>query len=321
MKNRQPVRSLFVSDVHLGCRYANAGAFLDFLRAYRPQYLYIVGDFFDGWQLKKSFYWNDTYNFIIKRLLGMMKKGTKILYAPGNHDEFLRKFVYNLGSIEIQDEFVHEAADGRKLLIVHGDKFDSVVLNARWLSLIGDMGYNVLLHSNIWLNFFRRRLGFPYWSLSGLVKRRVKQATNVISDFENVIARYARNKGCQGVICGHIHTPVMQDRDGIAYYNTGDWVESCSAIIEHLDGRFELIQQPTHFVEDLEIPVEEHDADLIDIDGHHLPFGLVERIVGASAERLRPVAAAREAGEKGETSSGRPKTEGADRETAVGTIG
>jgi UDP-2,3-diacylglucosamine pyrophosphatase LpxH len=238
------IRSIFISDAHLGCRYTQAEALLAFLKNHQPQFLYIVGDFVDGWRLSKSWYWTDTYTYLFKRIVDLMKRGTRVYYTPGNHDEFLRSFTENLGSIHLADEFIHITADHRRMLVTHGDKFDAVVLNARWLSLLGDVGYNLLLGINIVFNAFRRRLGFGYWSLSAAIKSRVKRATSFIGDFEGVVTRHAAQLGCSGVICGHIHTPRITERNGVVYCNTGDWVESCTALVEYTDGSFELLYRP-----------------------------------------------------------------------------
>jgi UDP-2,3-diacylglucosamine pyrophosphatase LpxH len=244
------IRSIFVSDVHLGCRYTHADSLLAFLRNHQPQYLYIVGDFVDGWRLRKGWYWNDTYTFLFKRIVDMMKRGTKVFYTPGNHDEFLRDFIENLGSVQLADEFVHVTADRRKLLVLHGDQFDVCVRHAKWLSHLGDAGYNLLLGLNILFNGLRRRLGFGYWSLSQAIKRRVKQATCFIDNFEVVVTRHAAQRGCAGVVCGHIHTPKILDLNGVTYYNTGDWVESCTALVEYSDGSFELLYRPLNSADD-----------------------------------------------------------------------
>ncbi len=242
----RPIRSIFVSDLHLGCKYANASALLSFLKEQQPQYLYLVGDIIDGWRLRRGWYWDDSYSFLIRRVLGMLKTGTIVRYTPGNHDEFLRHFIDSLGSVQIADEFIHHTADGQRVLVTHGDQFDSVVRHARWLTLLGDVGYNALLALNRWFNLARRRCGFGYWSLSASIKRQVKQATNFISDFEDAVTRHAASKGCDAVLCGHIHTPIISQRNGVRYLNSGDWVESCSAIVEYFDGTFELIQRPSH---------------------------------------------------------------------------
>ena len=241
------IRAIFISDVHLGCRYAQSEALLAFLKGKQPEFVYVVGDFVDGWRLKRGWYWDDTYSFIVKRFVNMMKRGAKIVYTPGNHDEFLRSFISNLGSVKIADEVIHETADGRRLLVMHGDQFDVVVRHARWLSLIGDVGYDVLLWINRVFNFLRRSCGFGYWSLSGYIKSRVKKATFFVSNFEEILTRYARSQGCDGVICGHIHTPAMRERNGIMYYNTGDWVENCTALVEYHDGTFEILHRPLHY--------------------------------------------------------------------------
>ena len=240
------IRSIFISDLHLGCKYANANALLAFLKQHQPEYLYLVGDIIDGWRLRRGWYWDDSYSFLVRRVLGLLKTGTIIRYAPGNHDEFLRHFIDSLGSVQIADEFLHITADNQRVLVTHGDQFDSVVRHARWLSLIGDVGYNALLSLNRWFNLARRRCGFGYWSLSSAIKRQVKQATCFISDFEEVVTRHAAAQGCDAVICGHIHTPTISWRNGVKYLNAGDWVESCTAIVEHDDGTLELLHRPSH---------------------------------------------------------------------------
>lgn len=250
------VRSVFISDAHLGCKYTHADALLAFLRNHQPQYLYIVGDFIDGWRLKKSWYWNDTYTYLVKRIVDLMKQGTRVFYTPGNHDEFLRCFIENLGSVQLADEFVHVTVDRRRLLVMHGDQFDAVVRHARWLSVLGDVGYNLLLALNVFFNALRCRLGFGYWSLSAAIKRRVKQATNFIGSFEEIVTRHAAERGCSGVICGHIHTPRISELNGIAYYNTGDWVESCTALVEYSDGSFELLYRPLNSASDTSLGEE-----------------------------------------------------------------
>ena len=239
-------RTIWLSDIHLGTRGCKADLLLEFLRHTESDTLYLVGDIIDGWRLQRGWYWDDSYSFLVRRILGMLKSGTIVRYTPGNHDEFLRHFIDSLGSVQIADEFIHHTADGQRVLVMHGDQFDSVVKHARWLSLVGDVGYNTLLALNRWFNLVRRRCGFGYWSLSAAIKRQVKQATNFISDFEDAVTRHAASKGCDAVLCGHIHTPIISQRNGVRYLNSGDWVESCSAIVEYADGSFELIQRPTH---------------------------------------------------------------------------
>lgn len=252
----QRVRSVFVSDLHLGCPYANASALLTFLRQHEPDYLYLVGDIIDGWRLRRGWYWSDSYSFLVRHILGLVKRGTIVRYCPGNHDEFLRHFIDHFGSVQIADEFVHRTADGERLLVMHGDQFDAVVRHARWLAYIGDVSYDLLLVLNRWFNLARRWLGFGYWSLSAAAKRQVKKATSFVAQFEDVITRHAALRQCSGVICGHIHTPRITQLNGVRYYNTGDWVESCTALVEYEDGSLELLHRPRHVDEE----VDAHEA-------------------------------------------------------------
>ncbi|MES2789427.1 MAG: UDP-2,3-diacylglucosamine diphosphatase [Planctomycetota bacterium] len=231
-----------MSDTHLGCRYARAEALLEFLNSVEPDHLYLVGDIIDGWRLRKSWFWDDVYTAIVRRILELLDRGTQVYYTPGNHDEFLRQFVRDLGQVSLSDEFIHVTADGRRLLVIHGDQFDTVVRHARWLSLVGDAGYNFLLWVNGAFNACRRRLGFGYWSLSAYIKHKVKQATSAIARFEDAVIRHARDLQCDGVVCGHIHTPTIHEHQGLMYYNTGDWVESCTALVEQSDGELRLIR-------------------------------------------------------------------------------
>ena len=236
------VRSLFLSDMHLGCRFSRADELFQFLGRVEPDRLYLVGDIIDGWKLKRSFYWNDTSSFIVRRILGMLKRGTRVYYATGNHDEFLRPFSpQTLGHMELADMFIHETVDGRRLLVIHGDFFDHLTKHAAWVYHLGDRAYTVALHLNKWMNLARRSLGYPYWSFSSLLKTKVKRAVNFINDFEHFVARYTKKKGCSGVVCGHIHVPAIRQIDGVDYYNCGDWMEHCTALVEHVDGRIELV--------------------------------------------------------------------------------
>ena len=235
----QPVRSLFVSDVHLGSKHSQAKAFLDVLHRYEPEQLYIVGDFIDGWKLKRRWRWRPSYDRILHRLMELRRCGTKIRYAPGNHDEFLKKFVADYGLIELEQEFVHEAADGRRYLVTHGDKFDKVEQSMPWLSLIGTYAYDFLLSTNYWLNWARGKKHNRY-AFCGMVKRNIKGLVKHISDFESQLIDAAAEKDCFGIICGHIHSPRIMHIDNLAYLNTGDWVENCTALVEFEDGSFEL---------------------------------------------------------------------------------
>jgi UDP-2,3-diacylglucosamine pyrophosphatase LpxH len=245
--DRIRVRSIFVSDVHLGCRHSNADLLLSFLKQYSCDYLYLVGDIIDGWKLRRGFYWNDSNTLVLRRVFGMVKRGTLVRYVAGNHDEFLRNYMDELqtalvGHIEIADEFLHETADGRRLLVIHGDKFDGVTINLPWLSHWGDRAYSLLLGFNATCNWFRRKLGFKYKSYSQIMKQNVKRAVNYINSFETLMAVHTRKRRCDGVICGHIHTPAVKSLDELTYYNCGDWVESCTALIEHFNGEIELVR-------------------------------------------------------------------------------
>jgi UDP-2,3-diacylglucosamine pyrophosphatase LpxH len=236
------VRSLFISDVHLGCGFSRSADLFEFLGRFEPEHLYLVGDIIDGWKLKRNFVWNDTASFVVRRVLGMLKRGTRVFYATGNHDEFLRDFSpHTFGHMELADQFIHETADGRRLLIIHGDCFDHLTKHAAWIYHLGDRAYTLALHLNKWMNHVRRSLGYPYWSFSSMLKSKVKRAVNFVNDFEHFVARYTHQQGCTGVVCGHIHVPVIRSIQGIEYFNCGDWVEHGTALVEHVDGRIELV--------------------------------------------------------------------------------
>ncbi|MFB2553657.1 UDP-2,3-diacylglucosamine diphosphatase [Ensifer soli] len=236
-------RTLFLSDVHLGSKAARTDYLLDFLKHHEAETLVLVGDIVDGWRLKRSWHWPQACNDVVQKLLRKARKGTRIVYIPGNHDEFLRDFPgVHFGGIEVAERFTHEGADGRTYLVLHGDEFDVVVRNARLLAYLGDWAYDAAIVVNIGLAAIRRRIGLPYWSFSQWAKLQVKHAVNFIGAFQSVVADEARRSGAEGVICGHIHHAVIEDDiDGIRYINTGDWVESCTAIAEHHDGTMELI--------------------------------------------------------------------------------
>lgn len=235
-------RTIFISDTHLGTAGCNADLLYDFLMTVECQTLYLVGDIIDGWRLKRGWFWPTRHNDVIRRVLKMAKKGTRVIYVPGNHDEVLRDFIgLGFGDIEIMPEAIHETADGRRLLVLHGDEFDGVVLYHRWLAFLGDHAYVALLKLNIGFNHCRRLLGLPYWSLSAYMKKRVKNAVEFIGRYEEAVAHAARDRGADGVVCGHIHSAEIRQFDGITYYNDGDWVESCTALVEHDDGRMEIL--------------------------------------------------------------------------------
>lgn len=237
---RTKVRSAFVSDTHLGSRYCQAERFLEFLLQHDMDDLYLVGDIIDGWRLSRSWRWPPVYHQIMQRLLELYRTGTRIYYTPGNHDEFLRNYLEDFGILEISDEFVHLAEDGRRFLVMHGDRFDEVEQQCKWLSVVGAGLYEFLLWTNLTVNRGRRVFGLEDWHYCGRVKMKFKTAVNFISDFESKIANHARARNCEAVICGHIHKPTVQRIDEILYCNTGDWVEHCTAILEHTDGSWEL---------------------------------------------------------------------------------
>lgn len=236
------VRTLFVSDIHLGCRHSQAKAFLELLQRVEPEQVYLVGDFIDGWKLKTRWRWLPEYDRVIHRLLELKRGGTRLCYTPGNHDEFLRGFLANFGVVEIQDRFIHTAADGRRYVVTHGDQFDKVEQGNPWVSLLASYAYDVLLSAN-WLgNRLRGKKQNPY-ALCGKLKGSIKQLVKHVSDFESQLVDAAHADGCDGIICGHIHVPRIARLGDINYMNTGDWVENCSALIERQDGGFELIRQ------------------------------------------------------------------------------
>ncbi len=235
-------RSVFISDVHLGTRGCQAEMLLDFIRNFDCESLYLVGDIVDGWKMKSGWHWPQPHNDVVQKILRLARRGVSVIYIPGNHDEVIRDFCgVHFGGVVVARDAIHETADGRRFLVTHGDEFDAVVQHARWLAFLGDWAYRALLASNTVINRVRRRLGFGYWSFSAFAKTRVKKALQFIENFEQAVADEARRRGVDGVICGHIHKAEMRDIDGIAYINDGDWVESCTALVEHPDGRLEIL--------------------------------------------------------------------------------
>ncbi len=236
-------RTLFLSDIHLGSRAANAEYLIDFLRHHEADTIYLVGDIVDGWRLKRNWHWPQSHNDVVQKLLRQARKGTRIFYIPGNHDEFLRDFEgRHFGGVEVIDRIIHTGADGKRYLVIHGDQFDIVVMNARTLAYLGDWAYDVAIAANVVVARIRRMFNLPYWSFSAWAKLRVKKAVNFIGSFQTTLAEEARRSDAQGVICGHIHHAAIEEMDGITYINTGDWVESCTAVGEHFDGTFELLR-------------------------------------------------------------------------------
>ena len=245
-------QTIFLSDLHLGSKSAQAELLLDFLKHNHAQKIYLVGDIVDGWQLKKGWYWPQAHNDVVQKILRAVRKGSRVIYIPGNHDEFARDYTgLTFGGIEVANEYIHETVNGRKYLIMHGDQFDIVVCNARWLALLGDWAYQLAIVANTWFNKVRKIYGVGYWSLSAWAKMKVKNAVNFIGDFEKTLAGEARRRGFDGVICGHIHHAIIRKIDGIDYINTGDFVESCTAIVEHKDGRLEILYWRTTAAERL----------------------------------------------------------------------
>ena len=241
LAGRLRVRTVWISDLHLGTPGCQAGELLAFLRHVECETLYLVGDIIDGWQLRRTWYWPQSHNDVVQQLLREARNGTRVIFVPGNHDEFARKYVqHNFGGIEVADEWIHETADGRRLWVIHGDLFDGVIQRAKWLAHLGDSLYQFTLKLNRHLNSLRARMGLPYWSLSKYLKLKVKRAVSYVGDFEAAVAREARRRGLQGVVCGHIHHAKLRDIDGVLYANDGDWVESLTALIEHADGRLEI---------------------------------------------------------------------------------
>lgn len=235
------VRAAWISDVHLGTRGANAEPLLQFLRDYDFETLYVVGDLIDVWSLRRGRYWPQQHNDVIQKILRKARKGTRVIYIPGNHDELVSDFCGSYGNIEIKQTAVHVTASGQRILIIHGHELDAVVQNVKWLAFAGDVGYQFLLSLNPFINFVRRRFGLGYWSLSAYAKKRVKDAVSFIGKFEAAVARYAEREKVDAVLCGHIHSAAMRSFGNVLYYNCGDWVESCSALIETETGALKLI--------------------------------------------------------------------------------
>ena len=239
-------RAIWISDIHLGTRSCQAGMLLDFLKYTESEYLYLVGDIVDGWQLRKRWYWPQAHNDVIQKVLRRAKHGAQVFFVPGNHDEAARSYCgLQFGGVTVVNEVVHTTADGRKLLILHGDQFDAVMRCAKWLAHLGDTAYEVTLFLNRFLNFARQRLGFPYWSLSAYLKHKVKNAVEHISDFENFIAERARANKADGVVCGHIHHAEIRPIGDTLYCNDGDWVESCTAMVEDFEGHLSILHWPS----------------------------------------------------------------------------
>ncbi|MDX5446342.1 MAG: UDP-2,3-diacylglucosamine diphosphatase [Zoogloeaceae bacterium] len=238
------VRAIFISDVHLGTRACQADRLLAFLREYEAEHVYLLGDIVDFWAMNRSIQWAPSHNTVVQKVLRKARHGAEVVFIPGNHDEALREYVgVSFGDIRVESEWVHVTADGRKYWLIHGDEYDQVTRHHRWVAVLGDVAYNALVRINLFISRLRRLFRRPgYWSLAGYAKQKVKKAANFIFDFEDAIAHAARQRGMDGVICGHIHWPADREVGGVRYLNCGDWVDTCSGIVEHLDGRIEVVR-------------------------------------------------------------------------------
>jgi UDP-2,3-diacylglucosamine pyrophosphatase LpxH len=238
------VRALFLSDIHLGSRACRAEELLAFIKDYEPEYIFLIGDIVDFWAMSRGVYWPPAHNTVVQKILKKARHHVKVILIPGNHDEALRDYIgSSFGDIVLARDYVHTAADGRRYLLLHGDEYDQVTAYHRWVSVLGDVSYSVLVRLNRMLSLIRRKLGVSgHWSLADYAKRNVLRAVSFISDFENSVVHNVKHRGLDGVICGHIHTPAIKRIDGITYMNCGDWVDSCSAIVEHYDGRMQLVR-------------------------------------------------------------------------------
>lgn len=234
--------AVWLSDIHLGCKDCKAEFLLDFLDKVNADVIYLVGDIVDFWALEKRFHWPDSHNQLAYKLMDLARSGCRIVYVPGNHDEKVRKYVgLTFSDIEIHREFEHTTLEGKRLLIAHGDDFDAEVCLGKWHALIGDVMYDFLLFLNRWCYWLRGKLGFGYWSLAGYIKSKVKGANQAIERYKKAAVDYAREKGMDGIVCGHIHQPGLEEIDGMLYCNDGDWIENCTVLVENQDGSLELL--------------------------------------------------------------------------------
>ncbi len=237
-------KSIFVSDIHLGTKFSQADKFLDFLKENESDNLYLVGDIIDGWAIKRKFRWEQSHSDVIQKVLRKARKGTDVYFITGNHDEFLRPFIPILlgENLTVLNELDYHAINGKRYYVTHGDFFDSVTMTKKWLAVMGDVGYDLLLNLNQVLHFIRQRFGIRrYWSLSKYVKDNVKKSVSFITDFETILAEHAKHKKYDGIICGHIHKAEIKTIDGIEYKNSGDWVESCTALVETMEGEWKIV--------------------------------------------------------------------------------
>ena len=239
-------KTIWISDLHLGTRGCQAELLLEFIKYNNSEKLYLVGDIIDAWALKNSWYWPQLHNDVVQKILKKARNGTKVFYISGNHDEIVRKFTpITFGEVKIENQLIHETVDKKKYLIIHGDQFDGVMQYARWLAILGSITYDFLIYFNRYINFFRSKFGYEYWSLSKYLKFKVKNAVKFVSQYQKLIVNYAVHEKVDGIICGHIHSPEDSHLNNVHYINDGDWVESCTALVEHFDGRLEII----HWIE------------------------------------------------------------------------
>jgi UDP-2,3-diacylglucosamine pyrophosphatase LpxH len=239
------LRTVFISDIHLGFKGCSAELLLDFLHHVEMDYLFLVGDIVDVWSMKKTMFWPQAHNNVLRTILGKAKRGTKVIFVPGNHDEVFREFDGAVfGNLEIHREYIHEDANGRRMLVLHGDEFDSVVKFSPWLAKLGSNLYDILLAANPYINWVRRKFDLPHWSLSSYLKQKAKKAVQYIGSFEDAVAQAASKRGVDMVVCGHIHKAEVRDINGVLYCNDGDWVESCTSLVEDQNGHMRLIEWP-----------------------------------------------------------------------------
>ena len=243
--NQREIRSVFLSDLHLGSRFSRATEVLEFLRPLQPEYLYLVGDIVDLWALRRSWHWPKPYDALLNHIALLVNNGTKLYYTPGNHDSALRRFQTDEPPVQIRDQFIHHCADGRQMVVLHGDQFDRVEGRAKWLSMIGSVAYGLLLITDRSVNRLLKSLHFQPWRISGTVKRSVKKAVQFISGFEQRVAEHAREEQCDGIICGHIHVPRYGMLHDVLYVNLGDWIENTTALVEYATGELELLEKPS----------------------------------------------------------------------------
>lgn len=249
-------RSIFISDVHLGTKSCQAEKLLDFLKSCESEKLYLVGDIVDCWYMTKNLYWPQSHNDVIQKILRKGRKGTEVIYIPGNHDEIIRNFTDQfLGNIILVDQYTHIDCRGKPLLVIHGDQFDVVIRKAKWLAHLGSWAYDLAISTNGIVNWFRRIMRLPYWSLSAWAKQQVKSAVNFVGEYETTLANYARTQDAKGIICGHIHSANITNFDGIAYMNCGDWVESCTALVETMQGEWKIVRW-SEIEQDVDVAVD-----------------------------------------------------------------